>query len=273
MPLIHTVPQNHVVIIERFGKFSKIQREGLRFLIPFLDEIKSLEDWRGTAVKQNYLGYSAFVELSEQQSDTPQRQAQTIDNVTVSANASVYWRIIDPVKAVYEIDHLPSAIADVTLNALRSNLGKLKLDQVLSERQNLNHRIAAELLETTTRWGVSVSKVEIQEIEYSSDTADAMLQEMAAERKRRAAVSEAEGEAQAIKIKALAQAEAIKLVADSEKYYLEQIAKYSSEDMAIKALIAQKYIAGMDSISKNPADKVFIPNNFQGIFSISSKHD
>lgn len=270
MPLIHTIPQNHVVIVERFGKFSKIQREGLRFLIPLLDRIKRLDDWNGTAVKKNYFGISSFIELSEQQSDTPQRQAQTIDNVTVSANASVYWKIIDPIKAVYEIDHLPSAIADVTLNSLRSNLGKLKLDQVLSERQNLNQRIATELLETTTRWGVSVSRVEIQEIEYSSETADAMLQEMAAERRRRASISEAEGEAQAIKIKALAQAEAIKLVADSEKYYLEQISKFSSTEMAIKALIAQKYIAGMDSISKNPADKVFIPNNFQGMFDVST---
>ena len=188
----------------------------------------------------------------------------------MTANASVYWRIADPVKAVYEIDHLPTAIADITLNALRANLGKLKLDQILSERQNLNQRISAELLDTTTRWGISVSRVEIQEIEYSSETADAMLQEMAAERRRRASVSEAEGEAQAIKIKATAQAEAIKLVAESEKYYLEQIAKYTSADMAIKVLLAQKYISGMESITKNPADKVFIPNNFQGLYEVST---
>ncbi len=273
MPLIHTVPQNHVVIVERFGKFSKIQRDGLRFLIPFLDRVKTLEDWNGIATKSNNSGKSIFIELSEQQSNTPSRQAQTIDNVTVEASASVYWRITDPIKAVYEIDHLPPSIVDVTLNALRSNLGKLKLDQILSERQNLNQRISAELLDTTTRWGVSVSRVEIQEILYSSETADAMLQEMTAERRRRAAVSEAEGEAQSITIKATAQAEAIKLIAESEKFYLEQITKFTSADMAIKVLIAQKYISGMDSISKNPADKVFLPNNFQGLFEITSKNN
>ena len=272
MTLIHTVPQNHVVIIERFGKFSKVQRAGLRFLIPFLDKMKTLEAWNAVAIKPNNSGTPIWIELSEQRSNTPSRQAQTIDNVTVEANASVYWRITDPIKAVYEIDHLPSSIADVTLNVLRSNLGKLKLDQILSERQNLNQRIAAELLDTTTRWGVSVSRVEIQEILYSSETADAMLQEMTAERKRRAAISEAEGEAQSITIKATAQAGAIKLIAESEKFYLEQMTKFTSADMAIKVLIAQKYISGMDSISKNPADKVFLPNNFQGLFEISSKN-
>ena len=96
---------------------------------------------------------------------------------------------------------------------------------------------------------------------------------MTAERRRRAAVSEAEGEAQSITIKATAQAEAIKLIADSEKFYLEQITKFTSADMAIKVLIAQKYISGMDSISKNPADKVFLPNNFQGLFEITSKNN
>lgn len=272
MQLIYTVKQNHVVLIERFGKFAKIHREGLRFLIPFLDKTKKLSSWNGVCVKTNDSNEPIFIEMSEQQTDTPSRQAQTADNATVGTNASVYWRIIDPIKAVYEIDHLPSAIVDSTLNALRSHIGKLTLNQLLGERQSVNQRIAAELLETTARWGVAVSKVELQEIQYNKDTEDAMLQQLAADRRRIALVSEAEGEAQAIKIKALAQAEAIRLVADSEKYYLEQVAQYSSADMAIKALIAQKYISGMDSISKNPGDKVFIPNNFMALYD-STKLD
>ena len=268
MQIIYTVEQNHIVLIERFGKFSKIQRSGLRFLIPFLDHPKTLETWNDVAVKRNNLNQPIFIELSEQQSDTPSRQAQTSDNATVSANASVYWRISDPIKAVYEIDNLPSAILDVALNSLRSNIGKLTLNQLLSERQSLNQKITAELLETTNRWGVTISKVELQEILYNKETEDAMLQQITADRRKIALVSEAQGEAEAIRIKSLAQSEAIRLVADSEKYYLEQIAAYSNADMAIKVLIAQKFITGMDSISKNPADKVFLPNNFQGIFEV-----
>jgi regulator of protease activity HflC (stomatin/prohibitin superfamily) len=170
------------------------------------------------------------------------------------------------VKAVYEIENLPSAIMDVTLNALRANIGKLTLNQILSERQSVNQRIAAELLDTTNRWGVSISRVEIQEISYNKETEDAMLQQISADRKKMALISEAEGEAQAIKLKAVAQSEATRLIADSEKYYLQQIGSLSDSTSAIRALIAQKYIQGMDVISQNPGHKVFIPNNFMALY-------
>src|SRR6056297_1873415 len=107
MPLIHTVPQNHCVIIERFGKYSKMQQHGLNFCIPVLDTIRQMSDWNGVATKQGYL-----IELSEQQTDTKPRQCQTSDNVTVIADAVVYWRITDAVKAVYNVDHLPRSLQD-----------------------------------------------------------------------------------------------------------------------------------------------------------------
>lgn len=140
MSLIYTVPQNHVVLIKRFGKHSRVQRNGLRFKIPFIETFKTVHDWQGSANKNGY-----FIELSEQQSDTPPRQCQTLDNVTIEANASIYWRILDPVKAVYDIDVLPKSVSDLALNSLRSNIGKIKLDQLLSERQNLNLKIARRL--------------------------------------------------------------------------------------------------------------------------------
>src|SRR6185436_8963826 len=133
MSLIYTIPQNHCIIIERFGKFSAVQNEGLNFKIPFLDTIKTFGNWQGQAVKRGWL-----IELSEQKTDTPARQCQTKDNVTIQADASVYWRIIDPVKAVYNVDILPSSVSDIALNALRANIGTITLDQVLSERQDLN---------------------------------------------------------------------------------------------------------------------------------------
>ncbi len=276
MALIYTVPQNHVILIKRFGKHSRVQRDGLRFKLPFIESIKKVYEWEGTANKNSY-----FIELSEQQTDTPSRQCQTIDNVTIDANASIYWRITDPVKAVYDIDILPKAIADVALNALRANIGKLKLDQVLSERQNLNQRIAAQLAETAAKWGIAFTRVEIQEINYSSETAEAMMQEMTAERKKRALMAEAEGEAKAevtranaeasaTIIRAKAQADAIKMIADAESIYFSKLKENSSEEVAGQIIMSQKYIDGMKIITSNKGDKVFLPNSFQGMFEIST---
>lgn len=276
MALIYTIPQNHVVLIKRFGKHSRVQRDGLRFKIPFIESVKKVYEWEGTANKNGY-----FIELSEQQTDTPPRQCQTLDNVTIDANASIYWRITDPVKAVYDIDILPKSIADVALNALRANIGKIKLDQVLSERQNLNTKIAAQLAETASKWGIAFTRVEIQEINYSSETAEAMMQEMTAERKKRAVTAEAEGEAtaevtranaeaNATLIRAQAQADAIKMLAEAESFYLSKLIENSSPEVAGQIIMSQKYIDGMKTISKNPGDKVFLPNSFQGMFEIST---
>jgi regulator of protease activity HflC (stomatin/prohibitin superfamily) len=276
MSLIYTIPQNHCVIIERFGKFSSVQSEGLNFKIPFLDSIKTFNNWQGQANKNGWL-----IELSEQKIDTPARQCQTKDNVTVHANASVYWIIVDPVKAVYNVDILPSSVSDIALNALRSNIGTITLDQVLSERQNLNQKIATQLAETAGKWGIAFTRVEIQELTYSKDTANAMLQEMNAERQKRARISEAEGEAFAITrkaeseakatlIKAEAQANALKLITDAEINYLSQLKDKTDSQTAGQILVAQKFIEGMETITKNPSDKVFLPSNFQGLFNIST---
>jgi regulator of protease activity HflC (stomatin/prohibitin superfamily) len=276
MALIYTVPQNHVVLIKRFGKHSRVQRDGLRFKLPFIESIKKVYEWEGIANKSGH-----FIELSEQQTDTPPRQCQTLDNVTIDANASIYWRITDPVKAVYDIDILPKSIEDIALNALRANIGKIKFDQVLSERQNLNQNIAAQLAESASKWGVTFTRIEIQEINYSSETADAMMQEMAAERKKRALMTEAEGEAQAeitkanaeanaTLIRARAQADAIKLIADAESEYISKLKENSSTEVAGQIIMSQKYIDGMKTISSNPGNKVFLPNSFQGMFEIST---
>ena len=272
MSLIYTIPQNHAVLIKRFGKHSRIQRDGLRFKLPFIESFKTVHDWNGAANKNGH-----FIELSEQQTDTPPRQCQTLDNVTIDANASIYWRITNPVKAVYDIDVLPKSIADIALNALRANIGQIKLDQVLSERQNLNTKIAAQLSETASKWGIAFTRIEIQEINYSSETAEAMMQEMTAERKKRALTAEAEGEAaaeltraeagaKATIIRAKAQADAIKMIADAESTYISKLKENTSAEIAGKIIMSQKYIDGMKTITNNPSNKVFIPNNFNGMF-------
>ncbi|ELR68382.1 hypothetical protein C900_00414 [Fulvivirga imtechensis AK7] len=279
MSIVYTIPQSHVVIIERFGRFSRVQGDGLVFRMPFLESIKHLPEWKGNAVKKNFL-----VELSEQQTDTPPRQCQTLDNVTITADASIYWKIVDPVRAVYEVDILPKSVSDLALNALRANIGKLKLDQVVSERQELNKRIAAQLSNIGAKWGVVFTRVEIQEINYSHETAEAMMQEMAAERKRRALLAESEGKAGAelklaeafaksTLIKAEALAGALKIKAEAERQYLEKISERVGSPMAGQIILSQKYLEGMDVITKNAGNKVFLPTHFNGMFNISAENN
>ncbi len=274
MSLIYTIPQNHVVLIKRFGKHSRVQKDGLRFKIPFIESIKYVPEWNGTANKRG-----CYIELSEQQTDTPPRQCQTMDNVTIEADASIYWKIIDPVKAVYDIDILPKSISDVALNALRANIGKLKLDQLLSERQKLNQRIAAQLIEVASKWGVVFTRVEIQEINYSNETAEAMMQEMTAERKKRALIAEAEGKAKAELtkaqadadanlIRASAQAQALKVIGEAESNYILKLKQNTSTEAANQIMLSQKYIEGMKAITDNPSHKVFLPTNFKGAYEL-----
>ncbi|MGD1833025.1 MAG: SPFH domain-containing protein, partial [Sphaerochaetaceae bacterium] len=169
MQIIFTVPQSHVVVITRFGKYAKTKKQGLRSRIPLFEKIHRVKDWGNTANKEGI-----FIELTEQNMNTKPKQCHSKDNVPVTIDASIYWRIIDVKKALFEVDNLPTAIVDTCLNALRSEIGKLTLDQILSSRQELSEKVASSLIETSGKWGVQISRVEIQELETSDETAEAM---------------------------------------------------------------------------------------------------
>lgn len=267
MPLIFTVPQSHCVIIERFGKYNRTAHQGLQVAIPILDRLRRVPEWGNVANKGGL-----YLELTEQQLDTPPRECHTRDNVSVSANASVYWRITNPTKAIYEVDVLPRVIGDTALNALRANIGKLELDAVLAERQRLNEHIASQLSRVGEKWGVHFTRVEIQELRTTDATADAMRQQMEAERRRRAIVAEAQGEAeQRVKIaeaeqkasilRANGEAKALEMLASAELNYLKQLGTALDRDTAGKILLAQKTLESLERISANPAHKVFLPSN------------
>lgn len=278
MSLIYTIPQSHCVVLERFGKFARIQQQGLRFRLPILENIRRVDTtWGDTANKRGFL-----IELTEQHTDTPPRQCHTKDNVPVTANASVYWRITDPRKALYEVDILPSSISDIALNALRSNIGTLDLDAILSERAQLNERIAAQLSETAKKWGVIFTRVEIQELTTDKTVSDSMVKQMDAERRRRALVAEAEGQAEASVTVARAEKEAAILraegeaiatakIAEAESFYLKRLKEQVGDAEAAQIVIAQKYLSGFETITKGSSDKVFLPNSFQGLFSIGTE--
>jgi len=274
--MISTVPQNHCRIIERFGKPSKVQHSGIRFKLPFIDKIKNVETdcgWTETH-KQG-----TFIELAEQTTDTSRRECYTKDNAKLQVDCVIAWKITNPMAAVYEVDQLHKSLIEACLSTMRSEIGAMDLDDALSTRTTLNEKISARLNQTAKKWGINVFRVDVQELKTDDKTSDAMLQQMEAERKSRAIVSEAEGKAKAEKIiaeaemnatvlRAQGEAQALQLIAEAEYNYLEYIKAQVGEEQASSILIANKFISGFETITKNPSDKVFLPNNFNSIFSI-----
>ncbi len=273
--MISTVPQGHCRIVERFGRPARIQRAGININIPFIDTFKDVSTSWGVESNGSgdaSIGNGTFIELTEQIHNTKPRECITKDNAKVETDAVISWRIVDPIKAVYEVDNLHSSLEQACLNILRSEIGASDLDEVLQNRQRLNEVAVSKLSATVGKWGVQLLRVEIQELKADNDTTKAMLQQLDAERKSRALALEAEGEAKAkISIAkadrdakiliAEGQAQALKIVAESEKVYLDALAETVGAEKANGILLAQKAIEGYSVISKNPADKVFVPNN------------
>ena len=281
--IVFTIPQGHCAIIERLGKYSRVKKAGLATRLPLIETVRYVgTSWGDIANKDGWL-----LELTEQQSDTTARQTQTKDNVTLeSLDASIYWRILDPAKAVYEIDRLPRMIEDTALNCLRAHIGRLSLDELLQSRSKLIESITTELSQTSTRWGIQLNRVDIQEIRYDEKTAAAMRQQMDAERKARALVLEAEGEAratvrvaegdrEAAVIRAQGDAQALLLMAQADSKYLERIGSQIDSNKASDVLIALKYIEGFDTISKGSKDtdrtSIFMPNSAAGLYAATGR--
>ncbi len=274
--LFFSVDQGHCVVITLFGKYHKTAYQGLHFKAPFTKLYKVI-NWGDVANKER--GKYSLIELTEQITDTRPKECHTKDNVSVTIDASIYWKIIDVKKALFEVDALPTSLRDTCLNALRAEIGKLSLDEVLTARQNLSEIIASGLIDVSSSWGISVSRVEIQELKTSDETADAMRLEMSAERKRRADILEAEGLAEAkkkaaeaesfaIRARADAEAYAIKAKADAEAEYIDKLSKaLGSSEKVEKILMAEKVVEGYRTISDNPSHKVFLPSNVKTLIS------
>ncbi|MCM8543523.1 MAG: SPFH/Band 7/PHB domain protein [Lentisphaeraceae bacterium] len=275
--MISQIPQGHCRIIERFAKPVKIQYSGLAFKIPFLDKVRDVRSvWGDETNKQGI-----FIELTEQIIDTHPRECITKDNAKVLVDSVLSWRVSDPIKAVYEVDHLHKSLIQAALNAIRSEIGERDLDQVLSSRSQLNERIASTLTETSQKWGIQVLRAEIQELKTDDATSTAMLQQLEAERRSRAIAAEAEGSATATIRKAKAdreaaifraegQAKALDIIAASERSYLNTLSESIGKDEAAKILMAQKVLEGYAIISEKPGDKVFIPSSVNSFLDLGN---
>ena len=282
MNFIFTVPQGHCVVIERLGKANRVKRAGLSFTIPFIEKVKDVSaSWEDHANKEGI-----FIELTEQQTDAKARQTQTKDNVTLQAlDAVIYWKIIDPMKALYEVDLLIRSVKDMSLNALRARVGQRTLDEILSQRDQLNDEVASDLADTMSRWGVRLTRVDIQEIRYDDSTAAAMRQQMEAERMARAAVLEAKGRAEAevlmataeneaLVIRAKGRAEALGIQGTAEAAYLAALGSNLNSNEASNLLMAHKYLEGFQVITEKSTegDKIYLPNSAAGLGILDAAH-
>jgi len=272
--MITTIPQNHCRVIERFGKPIRVQKSGLAFKIPFLEKEADISDWGENANKD-----LRFIELSEQITEYDERTCITKDNAQVVVAVVLSWRIVNAIKALYEVDNLFDSLKQSVLNMMRSEIGSQELDETLANRTSLNERMASGLASTLKKWGIQLVRVEIQEIRTDDETSRAMLQQLDAERTSRAIVLRAEGQAKETLLKADAEkaaaittaegkARAIELLTAAEADYLRALSDTVGPEQASRMLLAQKVVDGLDRITGNEAHKVFLPSGPQGVLDL-----
>ena len=277
------VQQAEVVIVERLGKFDRVLESGFNFIIPIIEAPRAI-DWKVTQKGFDGTTYSMIqkrsrIDLREAVYDFPRQNVITKDNVSISINALLYFQIVDPKSAVYEIQNLPDAIEKLTQTNLRNLVGQLDLDESLVSRDKINHELRAILDDATNKWGVKVNRVELQDIIPPSDIQSAMEKQMKAERDRRAAILEAEGlkksavlkaegekeaainraegEKQAKILKAEGVAQARILEADGEKEAIARIINALADNgKPDQYLIAMKYLETMKDITSGKDNKV-----------------
>lgn len=289
------VQQAEVVIVERLGKFDRILQSGFNFIIPVIEAPRAI-DWKITQKGFDGSTYSIIqkktkIDLREAVYDFPRQNVITKDNVSISINALLYFQIVDPKSAVYEIQNLPEAIEKLTQTNLRNLVGQLDLDESLVSRDKINHELRAILDDATNKWGVKVNRVELQDIIPPHDIQSAMEKQMKAERDRRAAILEAEGlkksavlkaegekeaainraegDKQANILRAEGVAQARILEADGEKEAIHRIiGALADKGQPDKYLIAMKYLETMKSITSGKDNKVvYMPYEATGILS------
>ena len=196
---VRVINQGFVGMVERLGKFHRVLQPGLHLIIPFFDRIAKTSDMR------------TIVLNSDEQS------VITKDNVGFTVDTVAYFRIIDPYKAIYEVNNLRMAIESIIATTLRNEFGQLDLDETLTSRDKINHSLRETLDAVTTPWGVRIERVEVKNIEPPAEIRRAMEKQMHAERVRREKVTHAEGEKTAAILKADGEKQAIILEAEAEK--------------------------------------------------------
>ena len=278
------IPQSETRIIERLGRYYATLQPGINIIIPFIDRAKEI-----VALRSGRYTYTTVIDLREQVYDFDRQNVITKDNIQMQINALLYFQIVDPFKAVYEINNLPNAIEKLTQTTLRNIIGEMELDQTLTSRDTINTKLRSVLDDATNKWGIKVNRVELQDITPPESVLQAMEKQMQAERNKRATILTSEGEKQAAilqsegeKTSTINRAEADKeqaiLIAEGQAQARLRVAE--AEAVAIQRitdavgkstnpanyLIAQKYIQMMADLAKNENQKtVYLPYEATGM--------
>ncbi|MBP0484394.1 SPFH domain-containing protein [Sagittula salina] len=256
---VRIVPQSEKHVVERFGRLRAVLGPGINFIIPFLDKV------------------AHKISVLERQLPTASQDAITMDNVLVEVETSVFYRILEPEKTVYRIRDVDAAIATTVAGIVRAEIGKMELDEVQSNRSRLITEIKTSVEDAVDNWGIEVTRAEILDVNLDQATRDAMLQQLNAERARRAQVTEAEGKRRAVELAADAQlyaakqeAEARRITADAEAYANEVVAKVIRENgvEAAQYEVALKQVDALRRMAeKGGTQTVVLPANAVDAFA------
>ena len=272
------ISQSETKIIERLGRYHATLNPGVNIIMPFIDKAKDV-----VVLRNGMYVYSSNIDLREQVYDFARQNVITKDNIQMQINALLYFQIVDPFKAVYEINNLPNAIEKLTQTTLRNIIGEMELDQTLTSRDTINTKLRAVLDDATNKWGIKVNRVELQDIMPPESVLNAMEKQMQAERNKRAVILTSEGQKQSAilqsegeKTSTINRAEAAKQqeILRAEGEAQARIRKAEAEAIAIEKiteavgkstnpanyLLAQKYIQMMEELAKGDKTKtVYLP--------------
>ena len=265
---VKTVPQGFQYTVERFGRFTKALAPGLNLIVPFIDQV------------------TRRVNMMEQVLDIESQSVISKDNAVIQADGVVFFQVLDAAKATYEVNHLGIAMQNLCLTNIRTVLGAMNLDEILSNRDDINASLLKVVDAATDPWGVKVTRIEIKDLDPPTDLVEAMSRQMKAERQKRADILEAEGkrqaeilraegekqgailEAEGRKESAFRDAEARERLAEAEAKATQMMSEAikSGDARAINYFVAQKYVEALQTIGTAENEKlVLLPMEATGI--------
>jgi regulator of protease activity HflC (stomatin/prohibitin superfamily) len=257
---VKSVPQGHEWTVERFGRFTGSLRPGLGFIVPFIDRI------------------GAKINMMESVLEVPTQEVITKDNAMVSVDGVVFYQVLDAAKAAYEVNNLENAILNLTMTNVRTVMGSMDLDELLSQRDKINAQLLHVVDDATQPWGIKVTRIEIRDISPPRDLVDSMARQMKAEREKRAQILEAEGhraaailraegekqsailEAEGLREAAFRAAEARERQAEAEAKATQMVSDAISKGsvQAVNYFLGTKYVEALKDIASAPNQKLIM---------------